>query len=874
MIWVSIFLLACTVAFANARQLLFLPNTYVVEFQKRHQDDLFQHLAQHKIEYHLRHRYDMMNAISLSFNTSNDATRFFNLMRQDIHRTWPVNAVARPNAKLLHVGKKPATGLFNYYNDTGVTQLRQELGLTGREIKVGIIDSGIDYTHPSLGGCFGKQCRVAFGHDFVGDDYTGDNQPIPDDDPMDCNGHGTHVAGIIGAEDKEYKFTGVAPEVTLGAYRIFGCSGGSADDVIMKAMEQAYYDGMDVVNLSLGDLGWPDSPASVLADVLTLKGMMVVAAAGNEGDKGMFQVGAPSLGRHALSVASTDNSVTLAHPIQYNGLSLVRTGYSTSSGKPFKVTEGEIVPVSDMFMAPNDACEPVHSNHLLGKIALIARGGCYFSEKAQNVQAAGAIAAIFYNNNPGLVNPSVNDPAIRIQCGGISNEQGQALFNMTTSNPGIQFKLPNEDVQFEIPTAGTISSYSSWGLGPDLGVKPDIAAPGGEIYSTYLTKEGGYATLSGTSMASPHVAGIIALLQQAKGGGRSLHPEELRATLVNTGDPLIRYQSTTLESVARQGSGLINVYKSIHASTRVTPEQIALRDLSRHTSDNEYTFTIHNNGRMAGDYKITHIPATTVQGYSIGDDMAPLQQPIQLEEVGTQAIVESIYPTELNIPANEAANVTVRLHAPVTEAPSVYSGYFKIAKENDEDNTLFLPYAGLSTELASLPVLYVNRSMPMVMLDTAGVSNRSPALVQLQLIHPSPLLLVTAVDAKNTSESFGIIPGGYWAFLGRNNVHDINDSILMVWGGDVATSPEQAMAEQSTAAAAGLAVMQPKLFRSSKNNGNLHMETAAAQNFSNDSKQLPSGLYKLKVMALHAFGDYENDADYDIWYSDDIYIRN
>lgn len=106
--------------------------------------------------------------------------------------------------------------------------------------------------------------------------------------------------------------------VTFGAYRIFGCSGSSADDVIMKAMEQAYYDGMDVINLSLGDLGWADSPASVLADVLTLKGMMVVAAAGNEGDKGMFQVGAPSLGRHALSVASTDNSITLAHPIRYN----------------------------------------------------------------------------------------------------------------------------------------------------------------------------------------------------------------------------------------------------------------------------------------------------------------------------------------------------------------------------------------------------------------------------------------------------------------------------------------------------------------------------------------------------------------------------
>lgn len=74
--------------------------------------------------------------------------------------------------------------------------------------------------------------------------------------------------------------------------------------------------------------------------------------------------------------------------------------------------------------------------------------------QVQNVQAAGAIAAIVYNNNPGLVNPSINDPTIRIQCGGISNEQGESLFNMTMANPGVQFQLPNEDVQFEIPTAG------------------------------------------------------------------------------------------------------------------------------------------------------------------------------------------------------------------------------------------------------------------------------------------------------------------------------------------------------------------------------------------------------------------------------------
>lgn len=85
--------------------------------------------------------------------------------------------------------------------------------ITGKGIKVGIIDTGVDYMHPALGGCFGENCRVAYGYDFVGDEYIGENMPIPDNDPRDtCNGHGTHVAGIIGARDSTLQFTGIAPD--------------------------------------------------------------------------------------------------------------------------------------------------------------------------------------------------------------------------------------------------------------------------------------------------------------------------------------------------------------------------------------------------------------------------------------------------------------------------------------------------------------------------------------------------------------------------------------------------------------------------------------------------------------------------------------
>ncbi|KAI8056101.1 peptidase S8/S53 domain-containing protein, partial [Syncephalis plumigaleata] len=111
----------------------------------------------------------------------------------------------------------------------------------GSGIKVGIVDSGIDYLHPALGGCFGAGCKVAYGHDFVGDDFTNAVWPAPgwkpveDDDPLDtCNGHGTHVAGLIAGNAADFK--GFAPAATLGAYRVLSCTGSTPVDIIVAAL--------------------------------------------------------------------------------------------------------------------------------------------------------------------------------------------------------------------------------------------------------------------------------------------------------------------------------------------------------------------------------------------------------------------------------------------------------------------------------------------------------------------------------------------------------------------------------------------------------------------------------------------------------------
>jgi minor extracellular serine protease Vpr len=159
-------------------------------------------------------------------------------------------------------------------------------------------------------------------------------------------------------------------------------------------------------------------------------------------------------------------------------------GYTTSSGDIFNITSAEIIPASKEFLAENDACNPLQLD-AKGKALLVNRGGCMFSQKVINAQNAGAIAVLIYNNSPGPVTPSIPEGMVDIDYGGISKDDGYKLFYYLASHPDDnEAEFLKEDVSLPVPTAGFISSFSSWGLGPDLSLKPDISAPGGEIYST------------------------------------------------------------------------------------------------------------------------------------------------------------------------------------------------------------------------------------------------------------------------------------------------------------------------------------------------------------------------------------------------------
>jgi subtilisin family serine protease len=127
-------------------------------------------------------------------------------------------------------------------------------GVTGSGVKVAVIDSGVDFNLAALGGGFGPGFKVEGGYDLVGPTYGSGGAPSPGDVPFDdCNGHGTLVAGLIAGNDNEYQSPGVAPDARIYAYRIFGCSGSTSDDLVIDAMLRAVRDGCDVINLSLGE---------------------------------------------------------------------------------------------------------------------------------------------------------------------------------------------------------------------------------------------------------------------------------------------------------------------------------------------------------------------------------------------------------------------------------------------------------------------------------------------------------------------------------------------------------------------------------------------------------------------------------------------
>ncbi|WP_026923138.1 S8 family serine peptidase [Glycomyces arizonensis] len=562
-----------------------------------------------------------------------------------------------------------------------------EYGIDGSGVKVGVIDTGIDYTHPDLGGCFGDGCRVAFGTDFVGDDYNADEPetavPAPDDDPADCAGHGTHVAGIVGADGE---VTGVAPDVELGAYRVFGCEGSTSAEVVMQALEAALLDGMDVVNLSLGQaFQWPDYPTAEAADTLTDKGVVVVASIGNAGESGVYSGAAPGVGADVIGVASTDNPAERLSEARVEALGR-SIGYKPVEAVP----EPEPDTATDPLVWLGRACaEDASENDVDGKAALIVRGTCTFKEKYERAVAEGATGVVIYNDRSGpFGGGGVDDLGVPLV--GITQADGEDLKDLAEIGAEPRLEFTGGTVMVDLPRGGLVSAFSSYGPAPDLTLKPDLSAPGGGVWSTYPVKDGSYASLSGTSMAAPHVAGAAALLLEVE---PDLDPAQVRTRLANTAEPVMWGENPDLghlEATHRQGTGVIDVMAALGAEGALSPSGVNVGD---GTGPRTFTFELTSRSWSTVTYRMRHQMAIATTGdiRDTGFDVAESSVKFEPETV------------ELRPGATAAVTVTVTPSAELPEG-SVFGGRV-VAEPEDGGVPLAAAYSGYFGDYLAIPVL-------------------------------------------------------------------------------------------------------------------------------------------------------------------------
>ena len=533
---------------------------------------------------------------------------------------------------------------FTSVDFIGATSVHEELSVKGKGIKVGVIDTGIDFTHSALGGLGNAQefrdmnpnepstsfpnAKVKGGIDLVGTNYspghviTDYQVPRPDSNPIDEGGHGTHVAGTVaGIGDGINTYSGVAPEADLYAIKVFGAKGSTSDTVVIAALEYSADpngdlntdDKLDIVNLSLGgSYGKPYVHYSEAVKNLTKGGVLTVAAAGNSGHN-PYIVGSPSTSKDALSVAASIDGMDhnwKFDSVEFNlndeqVLTKVVEGTISRPVAQSKEVQGKIVFAG---VAAQDFSDEL-KKQIEGNIALIDRGEVSFIDKLKRASDAGATGVIVANNNGDAPfrmggEGKVNIPAIMISLSlGNAIKDSMKLGDVLV-NFGSEAKIEEPEL------IDTLTSFTSQGpRSLDSLLKPEISAPGFNIISASMGTGSEGVALNGTSMASPHMAGVMALLKEKF---PTLDILELKDLVMNNSKTISNTKKLEY-SVTEQGAGRVQTYKTATANTLVRPAALSLgetslikkkviaRDITIKNISNEamtYTFEATNSFRL------------------------------------------------------------------------------------------------------------------------------------------------------------------------------------------------------------------------------------------------------------------------------------
>ncbi|KAI8972519.1 peptidase S8/S53 domain-containing protein [Pilobolus umbonatus] len=626
------------------------------------------------------------------------------LQQHRVKHVYPVTEIPRPNIQ-YHRDFEDGPALPFTHPLAQIDRVQEKY--KGEGILVGIIDSGIDYLHPAFGGGFGAGHTVRYGYDLVGDyfDSSDIDSIAQKDTPLDtCKngnvfiGHGTHVAGIIAANDKLFNFTGVSPAVTLGAWRIFGCDGATSNDILIKALISAYEANCDIINLSLGSpSNWAEDPISIVTNRISNKGSIILAAAGNDGGEGAFYISSPSTGIDTISVASFDNMYVLQQMMQSEEGFQYAYVLSTTSGE---IPSGKMVAYSTTDNKA-DACDgSVADQNIQGKIVLVQRGTCTFGTKAFSVQRQGGLGIVLYNNvQEDIVKPQAL--GVYIPFASISMESGTELRRTLSNYPdGLPVKFNTALTPQKLSSTETVSKFSSVGPLYDMSMKPNFGGIGGYIFSTLPLANGGYGVLSGTSMATPYLTGAFALYLQAHGKSKGI--TYIREHLQNYAKPAIH--NDLMENPARQGAGLIQLYDTIFNAVHVSPGQISFNDTANIKSQ---VVRITNAGTEPVTYQLKHHPSAAIAPYNMTKQgFIPLEPPIYT----TNNIVASIYASQRSMTLNAGDHLDITLEVTQITGTNpdqpfpIYGGYIEFVPDHGPQKSIFLPYVGVRGELKELPI--------------------------------------------------------------------------------------------------------------------------------------------------------------------------
>jgi Subtilase family/Fn3-like domain len=660
-------------------------------------------------------------------------------------------------------------------------------------------------------------------------------------------------------------------------------------DILAAAILRAAADGSDIITLSIGGSpNFQDTDVAVIAaEAVSKKGKIVLAAAGNAGSAGAYTGGTPGFGAKVIGVGSFDN---VENPAPYVAAGGENTAINFGSQSPAFVDSFSLkdIVVNNLNAEEMDVQNDGESitAAAFGKPVLIRWGqGIGSAARCNNAALAGATHCILYDNVPGKGISANILGAENISSALISNFAGLSILKAVKDKNAVDAVVESSKFfDFPVPTSGTVSDFSSRGLDLELALKPNLAGVGGKVLSTIssyaLSKnpqawKTPYAVYSGTSMATPNLAGALALLlEHMKRNNEPISFEVVKAKLQNSANPGTIFDSLKYDSVIAQGAGLFNIHNAINKKTSIFPSEISLSDTARLVPIHQITIT--NEGTMDMNYVILHKKAASFAPYAAGDDAI---QTYSSASLGNFSASVTFGPSRFTLKAGKSRVVKVKF-IPPKKAPllSFYSGFVQVVNEADE--ILTVPYAGVIGNYKSAPVLSRKSAMfDTWTAETLGVSlptgfygtesNKigkgetltiNPNLTSFALVFP---LYSTTTRYSSFNISYMGNDKTVLEFIAKNNLTRENVGQPWIYSEN----------------GAGIQDGQVSRYSVLPNQLTSPIIYLWGGQVSNGQKvqRLPRGLYKFSIYALRQFGEFDwskKETEFDVRISSNLRFTN